>query len=151
MKINYKKLANPSEEDLFLISKIHMELPVIWLDNYTFTDDDIYEQMNHFKNIISENRDKFFIAQYNDKIVGYLISEIMKRNPKGIYINSIWTDPQFRKNGICTTLNKMLENEARNQGILEIRTTVSIKNEPMLSLNEKLDFEKKYIDLVKDL
>ena len=62
---------------------------------------------------------------------------------------SLWTEEKFRGQGIATQLKQEMENWAKKNHIKRIDTTINMKNTKMLSINEKMGYEIKYLRMEK--
>lgn len=66
------------------------------------------------------------------------------KTPHGLmaaHIQTLWVDPDFRKQGIAKSLKAQGEQWAKEQKLDHISTFVHGKNGSMMALNETLGFE----------
>ncbi|BAB60382.1 N-terminal acetyltransferase complex subunit [ARD1] [Thermoplasma volcanium GSS1] len=82
-----------------------------------------------------------YIAQISDKIVGYIVA--MPLNSQEIDIESIATDPDFRKRSIGTRLIARIENESKSLGYRNIILEVRKENIEAISFYSRLGFNIK--------
>lgn len=153
MKNERVRIVNENNlQELNFIAKIHEELPMGWINDYIVDPNDI-EQTFH-RLIKKQHEHAIFcgIIENKNKIVSFLWAELSEKNPSVLDIMSLWTDLEYRRQGLATKLKVELEKWAKKQqGIKEIHTTVSKKNEKMVELNEKLGYETSYYRMIKQV
>lgn len=67
------------------------------------------KQYNYLKKMLMDKNKLFFVAEEDNKIIGYLLAEIEERKPflqKAGYIAETYTKPSFRGKGIGSALFK---------------------------------------------
>lgn len=85
------------------------------------------------------NSDLFFVAENEETIVGYIITDVRKN--EGVII-SIAVDTPFQRNGIGRTLiEKTIEKLSTEYVVL----TVRVNNESAQKFYEKLGFDQLYV------
>ena len=112
-----------------------------------------------FRNIIEEqvrkNEDISFVAEIDDKIVGYMISYILYGGfglDKSAWIATLGVDPKYMGQGIGKRLAEEILNVYRQRGISHIFTTVRWDSVDLLSFFKTLGFDRSnFINLIKVL
>jgi GNAT superfamily N-acetyltransferase len=96
--------------------------------------------------------DAFFIALDGGRWIGESEIRCQQGNEYPLYQELTGTLPGYRRQGIAYTLKLKGFEWARKNGFTCIRTWSNTHNQPMLSLNEKLGFEKRHADIafIKD-
>ena len=147
--INLFNFNNDNEVEF--ICRRHLETPGIWIKDYSYSKEELKETELTFK----ENGQKDILiglsAKLDTAIVGFIWAEKAIKKPDTVSIISLWTDPEFRKQGIATALKLELENVAKDKGIKKIRTNVYSSNKSMLDLNLKLGYKITRYDLEKEI
>lgn len=94
----------------------------------------------------------FFVAVVDSKIIGYVMSRIERgishfgRRPvKKGHIVSIAVHPEYRRNGIGTSLLTSALNGMREYGAIEVYLEVRKSNEAAIAIYESIGFETKSI------
>lgn len=102
----------------------------------------IEQQQNIIKKISQSSNSAIFVAEIENKLVGYLmaIGSKPKRIRHSVYIVAGVTRENSRK-GIGTQLFKELENWAKTIGVIRLELTVRINNTSAISLYKKLGYE----------
>lgn len=149
---NFKRLSKEDKDALLFIAKIHEELPSAWIDGYKVYDESINKT---FEELILKHKNKRVycsVIEYNGRVISYIWAEVNVTDNEQVDIMSLWTDKEYRGNGIATKLKIELEKWAKNEiNAKKIHTTVSSKNENMIKLNEKLGYSTRYYRMIKDL
>lgn len=135
--------TNTINETIRLLARWHNETPKQWIQNYTFTEQDVISTVNRMVRDTS-----VIILAEEDRPIGFIWGE--KQN-QDLMILSLYVDENFRKHQVATDLKLQLETWCRNNDIQKILTTVHSKNKNMLALNEKLGYEQKMIHMEKKL
>jgi len=112
-----------------------------------------------FKHIIEEqvqkNGDVSFSAEFNGKVVGYMISYIVFGGfglQKSAWIATLGVDPKYMGQGIGRFLAEKLLTVYREKGVDHIFTTVRWDSVDLLSFFKTLGFDRSdYIHLTKKL
>jgi len=84
------------------------------------------------------NADIYYVAEYEGKIVGYIIAR--KENNKLGHIISIAVHPDYRRIGLGTVLMKKAEDSLRNLGCYRVYLEVRVSNKPAIQLYKKLGY-----------
>lgn len=102
----------------------------------------IEQQQNIIKKISQSSNSAIFVAEIENKLVGYLmaIGSKPKRIRHSVYIVAGVTRENSGK-GIGTQLFKELENWAKTIGVIRLELTVRINNTSAISLYKKLGYE----------
>ncbi len=117
--IEYKKLLKPEKSVLEFLSRIHLEMPVLWMSDYTFSEEELTEQINDFTEKFEKNLLLIFMATEKGEITGFIINEIKPEQPETLHIISLWTAPAYRGKGVAKTLKIMTEAECKKRAIKE--------------------------------
>jgi len=89
-----------------------------------------------------------FAAQVKDKFVGWIsivyIPKISRTNEKGhLFIDELWVNPAFRKQGIANALMEQAEALSKEKA-LGLRLYVDPTNEEAVSLYKKFKYDFKF-------
>lgn len=137
--------------DVQFICRQHLKIPEIWIPDYTFTTEELVEEQTRFNNDYREGKLICLIARVEQQIIGFIWAENSNREKGLVTIMSLWTAPEFRRQGVATLLKQELETAAKSQGYQKIRTSVYAPNNKMLDLNLKLGYQIKRYTLEKVL
>ncbi|NOR44808.1 MAG: GNAT family N-acetyltransferase [Candidatus Delongbacteria bacterium] len=137
--------------DVEFVCRRHLETPAIWINDYSFSEKELQDTQEEF--IRSAKQDHLFVltARSGSNIIGFIWGEVTLGKPDSIYIISLWTAPEFRKQGVATALKQELEKVAKDKGFKKIRTNVYSSNKTILDLNLKLGYKIVRYDLEKEL
>jgi len=113
--------------------------------------------------MIKETQDyngKVFVAVYENKIVGFIggyikmqsDEELMedKKETQG-YVSELFIEEKLREKGVGSVLMSKMEEYFITQGCEVIRLAVFSSNKPARSLYEKLGYQERSINLLKEL
>lgn len=137
-----------------LIEKLHdFELPMEEL--YVAKPDTAERNMRFFKRMIKNDNGAIFVAEIDNKIVGYAVCWIAKRPPylykvdKIGYISDVFVEDKYRMRGIGSALlGKVLE-WFKNKNIKYVELSVLAKNEKAKKFYEKHGFKVYSLNLRK--
>ena len=112
-----------------------------------------------FRQIIEEqvqgDKDASFVAEVDNRIVGFMISYIVYGGfglEKSAWIATLGVDPQFMGRGIGKRLAKEILRVCRDRGIKYVFTSVRWDSVDLLSFFKTLDFDRSnFINLRKEL
>ena len=112
-----------------------------------------------FRQIIEEqvqgDKDASFVAEADNRIVGFMISYIVYGGfglEKSAWIATLGVDPQFMGQGIGKRLAKEILRACRDMGIKHVFTSVRWDSVDLLSFFKILDFDRSnFINLRKEL
>jgi GNAT superfamily N-acetyltransferase len=95
----------------------------------------------------------YFVALDGDRIVGVSIFMKDLKNPKELHTDDTGVHRDYRRRGIATALKVKALTWAKDAGYDTIRTANEYTNRAMLSINERLGFEKfpDWVYFTKDL
>ena len=145
------RVVEKFDEDLFLkISEQHIKSPENWVDNYTYSESEFQENSDYLKKCLEDNKLYLGVVEDGDRLVGFIWGDLY-RDERYIYINSLWTDPEYRKIGIARLLKSEIEKFCMKHQYTEVRTSVSKRNIPMQKLNLLLGYIQSGDDMVKRL
>lgn len=82
-----------------------------------------------------------FIAEENDKIIGFLIGFISQSYPTEAYIHFIGVHPEYRKSGIAKELYELFFNAANKLGCTTVHSVTSPINKGSIAFHKKMGFE----------
>ena len=143
------ELLKPENPLLDQIAKLDVTLPKEWDQNYTVSQAEILKAVEELIINIKNLKKRCFFIQENKVLISFLIFEI---NSNGVLkINSLWTNPDFRKKGIATRQKKNLESWALKNNVKKICTTVAKENLNMQNINAKLGYRVTSFRMEKDL
>ena len=112
-----------------------------------------------FRQVIEEqvqgDKDASFVAEVDNRIVGFMISYIVYGGfglEKSAWIATLGVDPQFMGQGIGKRLAKEILRACRDMGIKHVFTSVRWDSVDLLSFFKILDFDRSnFINLRKEL
>ena len=115
--------------------------------------------MNDFKRTIEEQAIRkegaSFVAEYDGKVVGYMISYILSGGfgiSKSAWIAVLGVNPKFMGQGIGEKLARKIFKYYKEKGIRDIFTSVRWDSADLLSFFKTLGFDRSpFINLRKDL
>ncbi|HHI00122.1 MAG TPA: ribosomal-protein-alanine N-acetyltransferase [Thermococcus litoralis] len=93
-----------------------------------------------FLMFLEANPETFLVAEYNGRIVGYVMGYL--RPDREGHIMSIAVDPLYRGNGIGKALMEVVIDRLIKRGARYIGLEVRVSNERAIKLYEKLGFKK---------
>lgn len=93
-------------------------------------DKSLNHNLNEIYRLIKSPNFFGYFAKYNEKIVGYLLGEIIQLNDgrKVLYINYLFVSPYFRNSGIASYLLKYAISFAKNTGLDAVMLTCDTYN-----------------------
>jgi ribosomal-protein-alanine N-acetyltransferase len=93
--------------------------------------------------LFEENRRTFFVAEVEDRIVGYSVASIEARNTG--HVISVAVSPDTRRRGIGEALTQRLTEELRKIGVSLIKLEVERDNIAAQNMYKKLGFGLSHI------
>ncbi|ASJ02160.1 ribosomal-protein-alanine N-acetyltransferase RimI [Thermococcus profundus] len=93
-----------------------------------------------FLTFLENNPDTFLVAEYNGRIIGYVMG-YLRPDLEG-HIMSIAVDPEYRGNGIGSALLREVIERLINRGARYIGLEVRVSNEKAIKLYERFGFRK---------
>ena len=143
-KIKTKELADKCDE---LLTKLILDER-----QYDESIDPSFEVNNYFNNFINDE-DKILLGYFIDNIlVGYIyVYETVSNNIKGLFIDGLYVESEYRNKGIAKELINeiILEAEKREAKFIDIK--VMSKNEVAKHLYESLNFNEFKVMLRKEM
>ena len=143
-KIKTRELADKCDE---LLTKFILDEK-----QYDDSIDSSIEINNYFNNYINDE-DKILLGYLdNNNLVGYIYAyETVSNNIKGLFIDGLYVDVDYRNKGIAKELinEVLLEAEKRDAKFIDIK--VMSKNEIAKNLYNNLDFNEFKVMMRKDL
>ena len=104
---------------------------------------------------VQGDKDASFVAEVDNRIVGFMISYIVYGGfglEKSAWIATLGVDPQFMGQGIGKRLAKEILRACRDMGIKHVFTSVRWDSVDLLSFFKILDFDRSnFINLRKEL
>lgn len=82
-----------------------------------------------------------FIAELDDKIIGFLIGFLSQSHSKEAYIHFVGIHPEFRKQGIAGTLYKQFFQTVQGLGHTRIKCVTSPVNKSSIAYHLHMGFE----------
>lgn len=142
MEITYRKVDLKNPEEMQKIAAIDMTIPALFDSLFQVNEKTIAERLEQ---LMKSKDDDFFdlAVTAEGKIVGYHALNQFT-TPHGLQaasIQTLWVDPEFRKQGIAKALKGRGEIWAKARELDHILTFVHCKNSSMLQLNEKCEYE----------
>ncbi len=152
MAINYRKVDLNNLDEMKTIAAIDMTIPALFDPLFQVNEKTISERLEQ---LMKCKLTDFFEVATTDggKIVGYHFMNQFT-SPHGVQaadVQTLWVDPDFRKQGIATALKKRGENWAREHKLDHISSFVHGKNSSMFALNQNFGFELVGYKLRKNL
>jgi ribosomal protein S18 acetylase RimI-like enzyme len=101
---------------------------------------------------VLENENLFiYAAQIDSKFIAYIsiayipkVGRSIQGNNGFLFIDELWTNPNYRKKGIAYALMKKADTLCRDMKIAGLRLYVSANNEAGISLYKKCGYEIKF-------
>ncbi len=147
-----KRLGPENIEDVYTIAKIHEEISTYWIDNYQTSEEFLQTTYTDLKDRLYSYTNFLSVIQIDQRVISYIWAEVNEHDWKQIDIISLWTDKEFRGQGLAKQLKVGLEIWAKKEmHATKIYTTVSSRNKNMIQLNESLGYETRYYRMIKEL
>ena len=128
------------------------------IDSEVYTDADMSAFEQSVQDQLTKDNWKIFVAETNKKIVGFLTLQMRSnRRQWGNVadtdgrIDCLAVDENYRHMGIGTKLIEWVENYLKNNGVFEIRLTVSIHNPNAIKCYEKMGMKTYIYTMRKEL
>jgi GNAT superfamily N-acetyltransferase len=143
MEISFRRANTSNLEEIRLIAEIDSRIPPKHDSDFRFDEETVQKEMNFMLKKVSD-QDFFEVAiDSRDQIIGF---HLIKKDPyiRDLFagnIYTLWVSPEYRRNGIGSTLKHRGEDWARKSGLDHINTWINTKNQKSISLNEKLGYE----------
>ncbi len=142
MEIQYRA-SDRSPKELQFIAEIDSRIPLEFDTHFHWTEAHVQKRLADYK--ILKTTDFFQVAISDGKIVGFhIIKEAEYGSSTMGNVVTLWTDPNFRKQGIATKLKDLGTEWAKKRKVKFIQTAVHVNNKAMLDLNKKMNFEDSY-------
>ena len=143
-RIKTKELADKCDE---LLTKLILDEK-----QYDDSIDSSFQVNNYYNNYVNDE-DKILLGYFvNDLLVGYIYAyETISNNIKGLFIDGLYVESNYRNRGIAKELinEVVLEAEGRDAKFIDIK--VMSKNEIAKNLYNNLDFYDFKIMMRKDI
>lgn len=143
-KIKTRELADKCDE---LLTKLILDEK-----QYDDSIDSSFQVNNYFNNYVNDE-DKILLGYFvNDLLVGYIYAyETISNNVKGLFIDGLYVESDYRNIGIAKELinEVVLEAESRDAKFIDIK--VMSKNEIAKKLYNNLDFNDFKIMMRKEI
>lgn len=150
--VEYRDVWRTDEAELRFIANHDSRVPLEYDPEYRVTEKSIQDRIDFYKRAIKPS-DFFGAAVFENRVVGFHI--VLKRpHPPDLFagdIVTLWTDPDFRGQGIATELKKRGELWASASGITYLFTGVHPQNAAMLAINKREGFVTDQINLRKKI
>ncbi len=143
MIITYRRVNLEDTAEMRTIAEIDMTIPALFDPVFEVNEKTISDRLVQ---LMKCKPDDFFDVALNadGKIIGFHFMNQFKSPPVGALaadIQTLWVDPECRKQKIATQLKERGEAWARANNLSHISTFVHGKNSSMLSLNQNLGYE----------
>jgi GNAT superfamily N-acetyltransferase len=156
MEIYYRPVNLSDPEELNFIARMDSAIPAAFDSDVVVNADSINGRLHYYSKLVPEDTHfeaAVILENKTERVVGFhLVTKT--RHTKELFagaVNTLWVDPAFRNCGIATQLKNRGEAWARLEKLDHLHTMVSVKNDKMLALNEKLGFELVNYKLKKKL
>lgn len=142
MGISYRKVDINNPDEMKTIAAIDITIPALFDPLFQVNETAISERLEQ---LLKYKSDDFFEVAVTEsgKIVGFHFLNQFK-SPHGVQaanIQTLWVDPDFRKQGIARALKERGEDWAKEFKLDHIASFVHSKNSSMLTLNQNLGYE----------
>lgn len=132
------KIRPYEEKDLSEIEGLVNALYKEYKESDAFDDDlldiEVYRQI-----YLKEPKYKIFVAEKDDKIVGYILGEKISKDLYDVVIHYI--ENRYRRQGIASKLKEEILKYAKSLGCKKIRSLVRSDNVASVQLNKKAGWE----------
>ncbi|MEE9525823.1 MAG: GNAT family N-acetyltransferase [Candidatus Woesearchaeota archaeon] len=113
------------------------------------------EAGRYYNRFISKNKKWVYVAEEDEKIIGFILFTIQKREryykiKKVGYIDLIVVDKNARRKGVAKLLMKKAYEEFKEKGILFLRLSVHTDN-PSHEIWKKLGFKDYKVDMWREI
>lgn len=151
MNIVYRNVNLNDAHEMQIVAKIDTTIPALFDPLFLVNEQSIADRLEQLMKCKTD--DFFEVATVNEKIIGFHFMNRFKsmHGLMAANIQTLWVDPEFRKQGIGTKLKERGEMWARENKLDHIATFVHGKNSPMQALNKNLDYELVGYKLRKNL
>ena len=147
-----KRLGPENIEEVYTIAKIHEEISTYWIDNYQTSEEFMQTTYTDLKDRLYSYTNFLSVIQIDQRVISYIWAEVNEHDWKQIDIISLWTDKEFRGQGLAKQLKVGLEIWAKKEmHATKIYSTVSSRYKNMIQLNESLGYETRYYRMIKEL
>lgn len=152
MAIIYAPLNINDETELRSAGYIHESTPQNWDPTYKVTDERVLFWVDYLKNLLTKEKSYAVVAKDGSAIVGLHWLKLHDKFGKpSAYIESLWVQEDFRKQGVGQELKRLGEAWAKAAGAKVITTSVHYANKSMIDFNLKLGFEALQVEMIKSL
>jgi ribosomal protein S18 acetylase RimI-like enzyme len=129
------KIRKASKKDFKDIAKILKEESSKKPYNEKYTLKDAIGEVEGFA------KEDLYVAIMENKIIGFIASNIQKDNKNKAYIGELWLKPDYQKKGIGKKLVKFIEEKYKKRGVIFLRL-VSKKTAGAFKFYKKLKFKE---------
>lgn len=145
-----RRLEENDLREFRFISEIHESMPKAWVDNYIIDYEGIEKSVSRLIERHKTSDILCCVAKDNSQIIAFIWAEINDEDNEVLDIISLWTNKNYRGQGIATKLKIELERWAKAEtNAKKISTTVNANNKSMVLLNQKLGYEINYYRMTK--
>lgn len=117
------------------------------------------EELENYKNNIGAENERVFIVKDMDEFVAFIHLSIRNDYVEGAielpvaYIEGIYVKPKFQQKGIARELLNVAENWAREKGIKQMASDVTLINNSSIEFHKKVGFTEieRVVCFIKDL
>ncbi|MBO3460578.1 GNAT family N-acetyltransferase [Aetokthonos hydrillicola Thurmond2011] len=122
--------------------------------NFILDPEKRYERF--LKQLITDERGVFFVAEDEDQLVGFLIATVESETPIYIleefaFIHDLWVEPEYRRKGIARDMIMQAVEHFRQIGIEQIRLDTAAVNQPARRLFASCGFRISTVEMLKEL
>lgn len=132
-------IVRAKKEDALVVAQLAVQM---WEDNVT---EELAEEL---KEVIGSDEGVIFVAKENEQIVGFAQCQLRhdyvegtESSPVG-YLEGIFVEKEFRKQGLAKELLKSCENWAMEQGCQEFASDCELENSESLKFHMSVGFEE---------
>lgn len=145
-------LTEADEDRLLRLATLHVSVPAQWRPEFVATDAKIAEAATLLAADLGRPDALVVIAlDHRRAIAGLHWVALHGLDPITAYVNTLWVEPNQRRQGIGTALKDTGEAWARNRRATRIISTVAIANPSMIAFNKARGFAVDSVDMVKSL
>ena len=150
--IRFSGLNFSNQDEIRRVARVHVEAPLDWIEGYHVSE----EAVEQTYKVLGESEDNpkthVIVARDKDeRLVGFHWISIVLDDEDSGRIESLWVDENYRRKGIATKLKVLGEIWMKENGAIQVLTTVFYVNKKMIDLNIKEGFTPGQVQMTKRL